>query len=137
MKILLVRLSSMGDVLHTLPALTDLRQARPDLCLHWLIEPAFAPVALLHPGVARVIPFALRNYKKQWRGLAVALRDLRRDIGGSVTITFSTPRDCIKVRCWAVWRCAPVGSGRRQRSRTGRHSALPSLLSRVLGAVCR
>ena len=82
MKFLLLRLSSMGDVLHTLPALTDLQQARPDLRLHWLIEPAFAPIALLHPGVARVIPFALRNYKKQWRGLAVALRDLRRDMRG-------------------------------------------------------
>jgi heptosyltransferase-1 len=80
MKILLVRLSSMGDVLHTLPALTDLQQARPDLRLHWLVEPAFAPIALLHPGVARVVPFSLRNYKKQWHGLAVALRDLRRDL---------------------------------------------------------
>ncbi|MBW9248320.1 MAG: lipopolysaccharide heptosyltransferase I [Acidithiobacillus ferriphilus] len=82
MKILLVRLSSMGDVLHTLPAVTDLQRTRPDLRLHWLIEPAFAPIALLHPGVARVIPFALRNHKKQWRGLAVALRDLRRDMRG-------------------------------------------------------
>ena len=80
MKILLLRLSSMGDVLHTLPAVTDLQQARQDLRLHWLIEPAFAPIALLHPGVARVIPFSLRNYKKQWRGLAVALRDLRRGL---------------------------------------------------------
>ncbi|MHB8226277.1 lipopolysaccharide heptosyltransferase I [Acidithiobacillus sp.] len=78
MKILLLRLSSMGDVLHTLPALTDLQRTRPDLLLHWLIEPAFAPIALLHPGVARVIPFSLRNYKKQWRGLAAVLRDLRR-----------------------------------------------------------
>ena len=80
MKLLLLRLSSMGDVLHTLPALTDLQRARPDLRLHWLVEPAFAPIALLHPGVARVIPFSLRNYKKQWHGLAVALRDLRRDL---------------------------------------------------------
>ena len=60
MKILLLRLSSMGDVLHTLPAVTDMRQARPDLCLHWLVEPAFAPLAQLHPGVTRVIPFSLR-----------------------------------------------------------------------------
>ena len=80
MKILLVRLSSMGDVLHTLPALTDLQRARPDLRLHWLVEPAFAPIALLHPGVARVVPFSLRNHKKQWRGLVGALRDLRRDL---------------------------------------------------------
>ena len=70
----------MGDVLHTLPAVTDLQRTRPDLRLHWLIEPAFAPIALLHPGVARVIPFSLRNYKKRWRGLAVALRDLRRGL---------------------------------------------------------
>ncbi|MHB8209854.1 MAG: lipopolysaccharide heptosyltransferase I [Acidithiobacillus sp.] len=80
MKFLLLRLSSMGDVLHTLPAVTDLQQARPDLRLHWLVEPAFVPIALLHPAVARVIPFSLRNYKKRWRGLAVALRDLRRDL---------------------------------------------------------
>ncbi|WP_291522810.1 lipopolysaccharide heptosyltransferase I [Acidithiobacillus sp.] len=80
MKLLLLRLSSMGDVLHTLPAVTDLQQARPDLHLHWLVEPAFAPIALLHPGAARVIPFSLRNYKERWRGLAVALRDLRRDL---------------------------------------------------------
>lgn len=80
MKLLLLRLSSMGDVLHTLPAVTDLQQPRPDLHLHWLVEPAFAPIALLHPGVARVIPFSLRNYKERWRGLAVALRDLRRDL---------------------------------------------------------
>ncbi|MCK9188192.1 lipopolysaccharide heptosyltransferase I [Acidithiobacillus sp.] len=80
MKILLLRLSSMGDVLHTLPAVTDLQQARPDLHLHWLVEPAFAPIALLHPGVARVIPFSLRNRKKQWRGLVAALRDLRRTL---------------------------------------------------------
>jgi len=80
MKLLLLRLSSMGDVLHTLPAVTDLQQARPDLHLHWLVEPAFAPIALLHPGVARVIPFSLRNYKERWHGLAVALRDLRRDL---------------------------------------------------------
>lgn len=80
MKLLLLRLSSMGDVLHTLPAVTDLQQAQPDLHLHWLVEPAFAPIALLHPGAARVIPFSLRNYKERWRGLAVALRDLRRDL---------------------------------------------------------
>ena len=80
MKILLLRLSSMGDVLHTLPAVTDMWQARPDLCLHWLVEPAFAPIAQLHPGVTRVIPFSLRVHKERWRGLAAALRDLRRSL---------------------------------------------------------
>ena len=80
MKILLLRLSSMGDVLHTLPAVTDMRQARPDLCLHWLVEPAFAPIAQLHPGVTRVIPFSLRVHKERWRGLAAALRDLRQGL---------------------------------------------------------
>ena len=80
MKVLLLRLSSMGDVLHTLPAVTDLRRARPDVELHWLVEPSFAAITLLHPGVARTIPFPLRRYRKQWRDLPAALWDLRRDL---------------------------------------------------------
>ncbi len=64
MKVLLLRLSSLGDVLHTLPALTDLARAHPDLELDWLIEPAFAPVAQWHPMVRQVLPFSLRDRRQ-------------------------------------------------------------------------
>lgn len=64
MKILLVRLSSMGDLVHTLPALTDLARHRPDISLDWLCEAAFADIARLHPFTAAAVPIRWRR----WRG---------------------------------------------------------------------
>lgn len=51
MKILLVRLSSMGDLIHTLPAIEDLARQCSDVELHWLCEAGFAGIARLHPFV--------------------------------------------------------------------------------------
>ena len=65
MKILLVRLSSMGDLIHTLPALTDLARHRPDVQLDWLCEAAFADIARLHPFTAKVLPMRWRQWRKQ------------------------------------------------------------------------
>jgi heptosyltransferase-1 len=65
-RILLVRLSSLGDVLHTFPAATDLRRAFPDAVLDWAVEEAYVPLARLHPGVTRAIPFALRRWRREW-----------------------------------------------------------------------
>ena len=58
MKVLLVRLSSMGDLIHTLPAVSDLARMRPDVELHWLCEESFADIARLHPFVKKSIPCA-------------------------------------------------------------------------------
>lgn len=65
MKVLLVRLSSMGDLIHTLPAITDLAQHRPDIELHWLCETAFADIARLHPFVQKVHEMSWRQWRKQ------------------------------------------------------------------------
>lgn len=62
--VLLVKTSSLGDVLHLLPALSDARQQRPGLGFHWVVEESFAEVADWHPGVQRVIPVALRRWRK-------------------------------------------------------------------------
>ena len=56
MKVLLVRLSSMGDLIHTLPAVSDLARMRPDVELHWLCEESFADIARLHPFVKKPYP---------------------------------------------------------------------------------
>lgn len=80
MRVLLVRLSSMGDVLHTLPAVTDAAAALPDLELDWLVEPAFAEIARWHPGVRQVIPFGLRALKRDWRAFPRTVTNLRRDL---------------------------------------------------------
>lgn len=62
--VLLVKMSSLGDVVHTLPALTDARRARPDLRFDWVVEGAFAPIARLHPGVRSVLPIELRRWRR-------------------------------------------------------------------------
>ncbi|XTI72134.1 lipopolysaccharide heptosyltransferase I [Acidithiobacillus sp. AC3] len=78
MRVLLVRLSSLGDVLHTLPAISDLQRNGKDVELDWLIEPAFAPIARWHPGVREVLPFSLRSRQGGIGTLLRQLRELRR-----------------------------------------------------------
>ncbi|MDO4698064.1 MAG: lipopolysaccharide heptosyltransferase RfaC [Pasteurellaceae bacterium] len=65
MKICVVKTSSMGDVIHTLPALTDAQNAIPDLEVDWVVEPAFAEIPKWHNAVRNVIPFSLRKWRKQ------------------------------------------------------------------------
>ncbi len=64
MRVLLIKTSSMGDVIHTLPALTDARAAIPDLQVDWVVEDSFADLARRHPAVHTVIPCALRRWRK-------------------------------------------------------------------------
>lgn len=54
MRVLIVKTSSMGDVLHTLPALTDAAQAIPGIRFDWVVEEGFAQI-LWHKSVERVI----------------------------------------------------------------------------------
>ena len=63
MKVLVIKTSSLGDVLHTLPALTDAVQQRPDIRFDWVVEEAFVEVPEWHAAVAEVIPVALRRWK--------------------------------------------------------------------------
>ena len=65
MKVLLIKLSSLGDVIHTLPAITDLFQQNPSIELDWVVEENFIDIPKLHPHVRRVIPCALRRWRKQ------------------------------------------------------------------------
>jgi heptosyltransferase-1 len=65
MHILVVKTSSLGDVIHTLPALTDALQHYPQLQCDWIVEEAFAEIPAWHPAVKRVIPVALRQWRKQ------------------------------------------------------------------------
>ncbi|MBU3558301.1 lipopolysaccharide heptosyltransferase I [Polynucleobacter sp. Nonnen-W13] len=76
-KILLVKLSSLGDVLHNLPIVWDLRARLPDAQIDWVVEEGY--VHLLEPlltrdgfrGIDRIIPFSLRRWKKNLFGLAI------------------------------------------------------------------
>lgn len=64
MRILLIKTSSLGDVFHTLPALTDACQAIPGLRVDWVVEEAFAQIPGWHPAVEQVIPIAWRRWRK-------------------------------------------------------------------------
>lgn len=71
MQVLIVKTSSMGDVLHTLPALTDAVRALPGIRFDWVVEENFAQIPTWHPAVRRVIPVAIRRWRKNWFGAAV------------------------------------------------------------------
>jgi heptosyltransferase-1 len=81
--ILFIKTSSLGDVIHHMPALTEARQRRPDARFAWLVEEAFAPLVALHPAAGQVVPVAWRRWRKSLyapatlRELATSLRGLR------------------------------------------------------------
>ena len=66
MKVLIVKLSSLGDVVHTLPVVQDILAAHPGAKIDWVVEKAFAPLLspLLGRGLQRVIPCELRRWRK-------------------------------------------------------------------------
>lgn len=65
MKVLIVKTSSMGDVIHTFPALTDAVRARADLIIDWCVEAPFASLVKLHPSVRQVHPVAVRRWRRR------------------------------------------------------------------------
>jgi heptosyltransferase-1 len=85
---LFVKLSSLGDVIHNFPAVSDLRAHRPEVDVDWAVEEAYAPLVSLHPGVARTIAVGLRRLRSNvlataaWGAMSAtrrALRDARYD----------------------------------------------------------
>lgn len=70
MKLLIVKTSSLGDVIHMLPAVTDAARAWPGLVVDWLVEEGFAAIPAWHPAVRRVLPIAMRRWRKQWTAAA-------------------------------------------------------------------
>src|SRR5467141_177151 len=81
--ILFIKTSSLGDVIHHMPALTDRRRHRPQARFCWVVEEAFAPLVRIHPAVADVIPVASRRWRERllasatWREIAGFGRALR------------------------------------------------------------
>ena len=82
-RILLVKTTSLGDVVHNLPVASDLRYHFPNADIHWLVEEQYTPIVAMHSGVDRIIPIALRRWRKRlwsfnnWREFFAARRALR------------------------------------------------------------
>ena len=64
MRVLLIKTSSLGDVIHALPALTDAAHAIPGITFDWVVEEGFAEIPTWHPAVDKVIPVAIRRWRK-------------------------------------------------------------------------
>ena len=60
MKVCVIKTSSMGDVIHTLPALTDAQRAIPNLSIDWVVEENFAEIPRWHSAVNQIIPIAAK-----------------------------------------------------------------------------
>lgn len=92
-RILLVKTSSLGDVVHNLPVATDIRAALPRAEIDWVVEEAFAAIPRLHPAVARVIPVAIRRWRSRFLDHAVRgeigafARELKREAYDAVIDT--------------------------------------------------
>ncbi len=64
MKILLVRVSSLGDVLHNLPMVADILRHHPGATIDWVVEEGYTSLVRLNPHVRKIIPWALRRWRK-------------------------------------------------------------------------
>src|SRR5689334_2921198 len=81
--ILFIKTSSLGDVIHHMPAVTDARRHRPDARIGWVVEEAFAPLVRLHGAVESVSPVASRRWRGApsspgtWKGIGAFKRAMR------------------------------------------------------------
>lgn len=82
-RFLLMKTSSLGDVLHNLAVVSDLQRVFPGSLIDWCVEAPFAEIPLWHSGVRRVIPVAIRRWRKNllspetWADVRLALGALR------------------------------------------------------------
>ncbi len=89
MRVLLIKTSSLGDVIHALPALTDAARAIPGITFDWVVEEGFAEIPTWHPAVGKVIPVAIRRWRKniwqtiksgEWKRFKQSLRATKYDL---------------------------------------------------------
>lgn len=65
-RVLIVKTSSLGDVVHNLPVASDIAGEFPGVEIDWVVEESFAPLPGLHAAVTRTIPVAIRRWRKAW-----------------------------------------------------------------------
>lgn len=93
MRILLVKTSSLGDVIHNLPVVSDLRRSFPDAQIDWCVEETFIDLPRLHPEVSEIIPVALRRWRKSlaqpavWREIGAFRKHIGRTVYDAILDT--------------------------------------------------
>lgn len=112
MRVLFVKLSSLGDVVQTIPVVSDVRKALGDVTIDWVVEEAFAPLLARAQGVDRVVPVALRRWRRQGF-LSAAVRE---EIGRFRAELAYAPYDAVLdlqglTKSAVVARAAPLARG--------------------------
>lgn len=81
-RILLVKTSSLGDILHNLPVVSDIAHHYPNAQVDWVVEDNFSALPLLHPSVCNIIPVAVRRWRRKlfstatWHEISTFCRDI-------------------------------------------------------------
>ncbi|MDF3886527.1 lipopolysaccharide heptosyltransferase I [Cupriavidus basilensis] len=113
-RILVVKVSSLGDVVHNMPLIHDLRARWPDCEIDWVVEEGYVDLVRLLPEVRRVIPFALRRWRKRfyqaatWREIGAFRRALREDAYDAVIETQGLLKTAVVARVASRCAGAPV-----------------------------
>ena len=120
MRVLLVKTSSLGDVVHNLPVASDIRRKLPDATIDWVVEESFAEIPRLHPAVANVIPVAVRRWRKSslspatWREIGAYRRAATADFHDFVIDTQGLMKSALLAR-WANGRtCGHAADSARE-----------------------
>lgn len=102
--ILFIKTSSLGDVIHHMPAVTEAKRHKPDARIVWVVEENYAPLAALHPDVTEVIPVAVRRWRRRfflwssWRDAKNFIAKLRARTYDAVIDTQGLARSAIMAR---------------------------------------
>ena len=110
MRLLIVKTSSMGDVVHALPVVADVLQHDPDATIEWLVEGAYAAIPQLHPGVKRVLPMAWRKWRRALTSGSTwqAMRELRAELQREPYDLVLDLQGLVKSAIWARQAVGPV-----------------------------
>ena len=116
--IVLIKTSSLGDVLHNLPVVTDIRKHLPAARIDWVVEESFAALPALHPQVQCVIPVAMRRWRKSWwaarREIQSACRDLQKRHYDLALDTQGLLKSALITHCTHTERCGYAWDSARE-----------------------
>ena len=109
MNILIVKTTSMGDVVHTMPAISDIAAHLPDTQIDWLVEVPFAALPTMHPAIRKVIPIAWRKWRKTLfaKDTRAALSAARAQLKAEKYDLVLDMQGLVKSALWAMQACGP------------------------------
>jgi heptosyltransferase-1 len=109
-RLLVVKTSSMGDVVHAMPVVSDIRRCYNDARIDWLVEAPFAAIPQMHPGVDRVFLLAWRKWRSELfkRDTWIAMRALRAELRAGRYDAVLDLQGLVKSALWARQAGAPL-----------------------------